>query len=99
ALQCFERASAGARRHVERPAQMFSRVAQADTKPIMRQQRVVERGHEVALLAKGWIGGCSPRRQPLTDLTWQPRLPLRAAADHPGAGAGWLRRGPGAAKP
>src|SRR6202000_733927 len=79
-------------RDIQRPAEMFARMAKADAQAVMRADLVVETADEGELLRQRRRGFGGPALQLPADLARQPGLTLRAAADHHGIGAGFPER-------
>src|SRR5262249_840490 len=92
ARENVDRHAGGACRDVQRPAKMLSRMAQTDSNAIVFQYALVEGQQHVQLGLQRWRGFNGAMRETTADLSGQPWLPLRAAADHGGIGAGLVQR-------
>src|SRR5580698_624248 len=69
------------------PAEMFSRMAQADAQSVVTANPVIEGADIFELLRQRWCGFRDAGLKAASDLTGQPRLALRTTADHDGVGA------------
>src|SRR5262245_38700704 len=91
-FQLLSRRAAEASRNIERPAEMFARMPQADAQAIEIADTLIERADVVELLAERRSGFFCPTLEAPADLAGQPGLALRAAPDHDGVCAGGLER-------
>src|ERR1700761_1807090 len=71
---------------------MFARMTKTDPQTIVAADLVIERADMRKLLAKRRRSLDDPGLEPPRDLAGQPRLALRAAADHDRVGAGGFDR-------
>ena len=88
----------GRGRGIERPAEMFARMLEADTLAMMKEHFVVEREDDVALGGKRRRGLLATCGEVARELAGKPRATLGAASDHHPVGAGARQRFPGARK-
>src|SRR5450631_4630877 len=74
---------------------MLAGMAKADAQSVVRANFIIERTDMVELLRQRWCGFDDAGCKAASDLAGQPRLALRATADHDGVGARHLQRGYG----
>src|ERR1700686_2676934 len=72
---------------------MFAGMAKADAKSVMAANLIIERTDMAELLRQRRRGLDDTGCEAAPDLTGQPRLALRATADHDSVGARHLQRG------
>src|ERR1700757_2407602 len=84
ALQLVGRRAAERGCDIQRPAEMFSGMTQADAQAVMRADLVIEAADERELLRQRRRLLCDAAQKLTADLAGQPGSALRAAADHHG---------------
>ena len=86
-LEQMRRRAGGRRRRIERPAEMFARVAQPNRDAVMGEHFAVKRAGERELLAECRRGLAFAGREIVRELAGKPRPALGAAPDHHRVGA------------
>src|SRR5258708_22926637 len=72
---------------------MLARMAKADAQPVVSANVIIERADMFELLRQRWRGFDDTGFEAASDLTGQPRLALRATADHDAVGPRHCQRG------
>src|SRR5882757_6733361 len=86
-LERLRRRAAALRRDFQRPAEMLARVLEPDTQPVMAAHFIVEGADMAKLFGQRRRGLGLATFKPAADLSGQPGLSLRTAADHDRIGA------------
>src|SRR5450755_4934214 len=94
-LERCDRRTAALGGDLQRPAEMFAGMAKADAQSVVAANLIIERPDMVELLRQRRRGFDDTGCEAAPDLTGQPRLALRATADHHGVGARHSQRGYG----
>jgi hypothetical protein len=81
-LEPHGRRAAASGCNLERPAEMLARMAKADAQAIVTANFIIERADIFELLRQRRRGFGYSGFEAAADLSGQPRLALRAAADH-----------------